>query len=139
LESNLQGPLKHLAEALHRAIAQSAEVSQALRDVRGAGFQPFLMLEVTVALTRMALDGASLPEVARAIEEAEAAEALADAEEPDVYTIEEEGDPADALDEAELDATEPEVAPAADSAATAPLGMAPGDREFLRAIRIRID
>ena len=68
MDENLQDPLKKLAEALHRAIEESADVETALANLRASGFSAVLLLEVTVALSRETDDGDTAPGLQRATE-----------------------------------------------------------------------
>ena len=51
MDETLQGPLKELAQALHHAIEESADVERALAALRERGLAAMLLLEVTVALS----------------------------------------------------------------------------------------
>jgi hypothetical protein len=104
----LQGPLKLLAEALHSAISESEDVERALGEVRKEGFQPFLVLEITVGLSQRAdEDGDDAIEIDAGEDESEANDA---------------------------EAGEGAAPPSGDA-----LPLEPGDRAFLRSIRIRVD
>lgn len=61
VDENLQGPLKELAEALHLAIEESADVGRALAALRERGLGAVLLLEVTVALSKAAEEEETTP------------------------------------------------------------------------------
>ena len=120
MDANLQGPLKELAEALHRAIEDSSDVESALAALRATGFAAVLLLEVTVALSK---EGGKTKESSEeSAIEPDADEVRAEAE----WVIEL---PAAAADEAT------ETTADAGQTATTPSS----DKEFLRSLRIRID
>jgi hypothetical protein len=132
VDPNLQGPLKNLAEALHAAISQSSEVDKALRQVREKGFHALLVLEITVALSRLTVE-----------DESESDEDDDDATIAEIIECEED-DAVDSQAESPVDPWAPELAAApAEQAAVAgqeaAFTIAPDDREFLRAIKIRLD
>ena len=56
MDANLEGPLKRLSEALQKAISESPDVESSLLDVRAEGFHAFLVLEVTIGLSRLSPD-----------------------------------------------------------------------------------
>jgi hypothetical protein len=161
VDQNLQGPLKNLAEALHAAISQSSDVDKALREVRDNGFNALLVLEITVALSKLTLGGIDFSTAAArsgdedAGEELSADEGSSADEDPaadDAAEIIECDEDADLQAEAAALAAEIAALPAEQAAVTeqaavagqlsempSPFAIAPDDREFLRSIRIRLD
>ena len=127
VDTNLQGPLKKLAEALHRAIEESSDVEEALATVRDEGFQAFLLLEVTVALQRPGTEECDAEPAQHAVIQLPALmepdAASQDADDVQITFGDDLGD--DQI-----------LAEMQDSL---PMEIAPADREYLRQIRIRID
>ena len=72
MDANLEGPLKALAQALHLAIARSEDVDEALEEVRAEGYNPMLVLEITLNLVQ--LDEDDLPAVEALLTSGEAAD-----------------------------------------------------------------
>ncbi len=119
MDTNLEGPLRKLASALHGAIEGSPEVEEALSALRERGFQAMLLLEVTVALTKPGgADSADSP-----------------ADEQGAVTGESDVPRAERDWLVEL----PPRASADEGAGADPTPIPASDREFLRSLRIRID
>lgn len=113
MERDLQEPLRRLAAALHRAIEQSPEVGLAMAAIRDEGFRSYLLLEVTVALSR-ADEPADPPD-----------------DELQMGFAETSGDEGWIV---ELEGGAPAEPPESLKSR-----IAPGDREFFESIRIRLD
>ena len=52
LDDNLKQLMKELGEAINGALSESEDISEAIQNVRNAGFDVFLVLEATIGFNR---------------------------------------------------------------------------------------
>lgn len=52
LDDNLKQLMKELGEAINLALSDSEEISEAIQNVRNAGYDVFLVLEATIGFNR---------------------------------------------------------------------------------------
>ena len=57
LDDNLKQLMKELGEAINGALSESDDISEAIQNVRNAGYDVFLVLEATIAFNRRKGDG----------------------------------------------------------------------------------
>ena len=64
LDDNLQKLMKELGTAINDALSESGDISDAIQNVRNAGYDVFLVLEATIGFNRRAkaeIDPEALP------------------------------------------------------------------------------
>jgi len=54
LDDNLKQLMKELGEAINLALSDSEEISEAIQNVRNAGYDVFLVLEATIGFNKRA-------------------------------------------------------------------------------------
>jgi hypothetical protein len=54
LDEKLKGLIKELGEAINLALSQSGEISEAIQNVRDAGYDVYLVLEATIGFNKRA-------------------------------------------------------------------------------------
>lgn len=54
LDEKLKGLIKELGEAINLALSQSGEISDAIQNVRDAGYDVYLVLEATIGFNKRA-------------------------------------------------------------------------------------
>jgi hypothetical protein len=52
LDDNLKGLIKELGAAINDALSQSGEISEAIQNVRDAGYDVYLVLEATIGFNK---------------------------------------------------------------------------------------
>jgi 4-aminobutyrate aminotransferase-like enzyme len=57
LDDNLKQLMKELGAAINDALADSEEISEAIQNVRNAGYDVFLVLEATIGFNRRSKTG----------------------------------------------------------------------------------
>src|SRR4051812_42207935 len=57
LDDNLKHLMKELGAAINDALSDSEEISEAIQNVRNAGYDVFLVLEATIGFNRRKADG----------------------------------------------------------------------------------
>jgi 4-aminobutyrate aminotransferase-like enzyme len=57
LDDNLKHLMKELGAAINDALSESEEISEAIQNVRNAGYDVFLVLEATIGFNRRKADG----------------------------------------------------------------------------------
>ena|ERR1051325_6140129 len=61
MDDKLKALMKHLGTAINESLSESDSVSQAIADIRDAGYDVFLILEATIGFHRRG-EGAADPE-----------------------------------------------------------------------------
>src|SRR5690348_14346473 len=57
LDDNLKHLMKELGAAINNALSDSEEISEAIQNVRNAGYDVFLVLEATIGFNRRSKEG----------------------------------------------------------------------------------
>lgn len=57
LDDNLKQLMKELGAAINDALSDSEEISEAIQNVRNAGYDVFLVLEATIGFNKRKTDG----------------------------------------------------------------------------------
>ena len=71
LDDNLKQLMKELGAAINDALSESEEISEAIQNVRKAGYDVFLVLEATIGFNKRSKGGASEDSAAHALQSGE--------------------------------------------------------------------
>ena len=52
MDDNLKGLIKELGAAINEALSESTDINEAIKNVRGAGYDVFLVLEATIGFNK---------------------------------------------------------------------------------------
>src|SRR5947199_4363161 len=63
LDDNLKQLMKELGEAINGALSESEDISEAIQNVRNAGYDVFLVLEATIGFNQRSKTADALEEV----------------------------------------------------------------------------
>jgi hypothetical protein len=66
LDDKLKGLIKELGTAINDALSQSPEISEAIQNVRDAGYDVYLVLEATIGFNKRAAENGAAPEPSEA-------------------------------------------------------------------------
>lgn len=57
LDENLKKRIKHLGEAINQSLSESEPIADAIADIKGAGYDIFLVLEATIGFAQQGEEG----------------------------------------------------------------------------------